>query len=138
MTTDNLTIPHPHIEKRNFVTLESSNLLIEVFNKISHQDLHNIFILKKKYPLHEKMKHFKNIIDAIEYFDKQNKMDKINFSRFMEDLRKYEEEINDNTHNILRRYDKYFSINERKGINLTDDIFLKNVNRIIHNYKKED
>jgi len=125
-------------ETRNFGFADSSTLLIEVFNKISHQDLHMIFIQNKRKPLYLKIKHFKNIVDIVDSFDKQNKIDQKNFFQFMKDLRRYEKQFNENVDAIFRLFDLYVSTNKRENIHPSNDPFLSNFDKILFNWRQDE
>ncbi len=126
-----------YIETRNFAFAETSNLLTEAFTKILHQDLHSIFITKKKGKLQEKIIHFKNIVDTVNFFEKQNMIDQKNFYQYMNDLRRYEKDYAVNTDSILRLFDLYTSIIRRENIPPSKDPFFKNFDVILYNWHKD-
>jgi hypothetical protein len=126
------------IDCGNFAFKDSANLLVQVLLKIDHKDLHQIFIVNLKSDNEEKHKHFKNIIDAIDFFDKQNELDKRNFFQFFNDLRRYEKDFNESVDAILRSFDLFLSHNKKNNIKPSDDNFLKGFDMILNEWQKKD
>jgi len=124
------------LDGRDFSFKDSSIMLIQVFLNIDHKDIYKIlFINYKKGDRKEKHSHFKNIIDSIDFFNKQNEIDKINFTQFMSDLRRYENDFKENIDAILRFFDLFVSYNKRNNIKPSDDPFLKDMDVILNDWQ---
>ncbi|MEE8186724.1 MAG: hypothetical protein V3T99_03565 [Nitrososphaerales archaeon] len=126
------------IENRNFGYAESSLLLTRTFNEISKQDLYEIFLAGKKLKQEDQRKYLKDVVDAVDFFDRENDIDKRNFFQFMSDLRKYEKQFSENANAIVGLFDSYVAQNQRLGKKPSEDEFLKGFDRILFEWKKDE
>lgn len=127
-----------NIESRNFGFADNSRMLTDVFQNISHQDLYQIYILNRKQGIEEKGKHFRNIVNAVDFLSKQNGLDKENFSRFMSDLRMYESQFKESINEICRLRDSYASASTRQNITPNDDPFLIGADKILFVWNSDE
>jgi hypothetical protein len=79
--------------------------------------------------------HFKNLSETFEFFDKHNDISQKNFSQFMSDLRRYENNYKENVDSILRLFDKYRSFIRRKKINPKTDAFFHDFDIILKTWQ---
>lgn len=126
------------IDSGNLAFKDSSNLLVDVFMKIDHKDLHHIFVVNSKNDEKGKQFHFKQIVDAIDFFNKQNIYDKQNFTQFFNDLRRYETSFTEGVDSIFRLFYFFQSYNKRKNIKPSEDAFLKGFDKILYDYQQTE
>lgn len=127
-----------NIDSGNLAFKDSSTLLIEAFIKIDQKDLHQIFVVNWKDDEKLIQTQFKNIMDAVDYFDKQNEYDKQNFTQFFNDLRRYESSFNEAIDSIFRLYDLLLSYNKRENIKPSDDPFLNGFDKILYEWQQAE
>lgn len=125
-------------EMKNFVYFETPDLNIKNFESIIPQDLHTIFLSKKKIKLSERTKHFSNILSVLEFVKSQKASLKQNFMEFFTDFRKYEDSWQKNGEAIFRYFDNFVFINKSENIRPSIDPFLKNMDQIINKWSKLD
>ncbi|MCH7731915.1 MAG: hypothetical protein IIB44_05270 [Candidatus Marinimicrobia bacterium] len=123
---------------RNFELTESSEIFFDVFDQIPHQDIYKILVLNKKSASDERYTHYKNILNSIEFLKLRRELSRFNFTKFMDDLRRYESDWNTNANLIIRSFDKYVSFNKSQGIEPSQDPFLKEFDILIHNARQLD
>ncbi len=103
---------------------------------LSPDELFRAFLGGKSKVTDDDKKHYKNILDAVEYFANHDEYGKRNFQQFMADTRRYETTITENLDRILRMFDRWVSEGKEKGVRPSDDPVLKGADRIISKWQK--
>lgn len=105
---------------------------------LSPDELFRAFLGDKTKVTDDDKMHYKNILDAVEYYDNHDEYGKRNFKQFMADTRRYETTITENLDKILRMFDRWVSMGRQQGVRPSDDPFLKGADRIIAKWQKNE
>ncbi len=125
-------------EEQTFAFNQATGLYFDNITNISHLDLYKIFITRRKLSSKDKMAHFQNIFDSIEFVRFQMKVTQRNFWEFFQDYRRYEQEWDKNGDAILRFFDSVASEAKAAGVKPSQDPFLKEMDVIIHSWSKRE
>lgn len=118
----------------NFTYKDTSDLDIKNFSNVSHKDLYKILFRKKRDEIKIKTQRFNEILNSINFIGRQKENTLKNFNTFYDDFKKYESQWINYSDSILRNYDCFISYIKQNNIKVSEDLFLKDSDRIIHSW----
>lgn len=102
---------------------------------INRDDLFKIFILRGKKSQSDDNKHYKSIVDVIEYFLKQDDYNRVNLEKFHTDRKRYSKDFKENINYINRSFDKLVSLHKRENPGIKLPPFLEGFHKILHSLR---
>jgi len=121
-------------ERKDLAFGESLGSSLIGFKNLPFNDIYKIFISNFKNKDTEKYVMYNNLIDCLNFFDRQIEYAQRNFNEYLSKYNQYVYNWEEYGDMILRKQDEFVSLANRTDINAKEDEFLNNFVEIVHNW----
>ncbi len=113
------------------VDFDASNLL-----KITHSDLHKIFVVRKKGEIGTKTERFANMTNALNYINFLKENIVVDYQNYNNSFNQYVKLWTEACQSIITRYDTFCHFNKKDKTPLSNDKFLYDLDKLIFNWSQ--
>jgi len=123
---------------QDFAYGDAMGAKLDILDSLTQTDIFKVFLLGSKKEKSERITQYNNMLDALEYVNRQRSLAKDQFKDFMINYGKYIEQWNNAVNAVVRYQEQFVSFAMRTDTPPNQDPFTGGFNKLVHQWSQLD